>query len=538
MMDIHPTDIAISVFTAGMAVTASFVAGGESCKHEKPAPIWRPLAFFATTVAVIAIAALWLGTPHDPWNAARLTPIVALQGGTALYQPLDQGPVLSTVVGPMAFIFYWPICLLLPSSPTPLILAAGALNLFSFAVLLFSLLTRFRVSQREKLLAALVAVHLALSFASLRYSLFSIHADAPALILGATGCGLLILSDGPIGWGRAITATTLLAVAVWSKQTSAPLYATALLVALNRDGMRGFLRMGAACLGSGALVSASLILSCGFEELRSNMLTVPLRHPWMQMSLTTGEIFKSVLAVGTAAKIKVVAAECLHLVRTNWPLFAALLAAFALGLARAPLKTLFRSRWASFGLTAILLFPTAALGRTKVGGEINHESFVILFLIAAFVCWLLEAEFPVGTRPVVIVCVLTPLALSNAPRLMEYPGWRSANDNQNEAAYRYDKSQPGRIYFPWNPLTSVLNDGKVYHFDYGVFDRDLGGAEVSRQHILAGLPSPRPLIASYVAHHDYILRKHFPDYVRRKADPDLPDWQIYGPPPHESDRSR
>lgn len=534
-MDIHPADTAIILLATGAGVLAAITAKGNPVIPEKPGPFWRPLIFLATITAAFAITALWLVTPHDPWNAARLTPIVALNGGTALYQPLDQGPVLSTVVGPVAFLFYSPVCTLLPSTPTPLILTASGLNLLSFAVLMLGLLAHFGASRREKVLVALVLVHLALYFASLRYSLFSIHADAPALILGAAGCGILILSDGPIGWARATTAATMLAGAVWAKQTSAPLYVAALVLALNRGGIGGLLLMVAACLGCGAVVSALLILLCGFEELWTNMLMVPLRHPWMQMSLTTGEIYKTVQALGTAAKIKVVIAECLHLVRANWPIFSALLAAFVLGLRVTPLRTLLRAKWVGFSLTALLLFPTAALGRTKVGGEINHESFVILFLIVAFVSWLLEAEFIKGARSIVVACLLAPLALCNAPRLVEYPGWQSAHENQNEAAYRYEKKYPGKMYFPWNPLTSVLNHGKVYHFDYGVFDRDIGGAEVSRRHILQGLPSHQPPIASYLAHHDYILRKHFPNYVLLKSDPDLPNWRIYGPPPDETD---
>ena len=155
----------------------------------------------------------------------------------------------------------------------------------------------------------------------------------------------------------------------------------------------------------------------------------------------------------------------------------------------------------------------------------------VLFLVAALLCWLASIAQEQG-RPLPgrIAAVLAVLVMINAPRALEYPGWSAAWDNHNEAAYRYDVRHPGQIYFPWNPLTSLLAEGKLYHFDYGVFDRNLGGAHVSAEHIAQHLPSPRPPIASFIAHHDYILRTYFPDYVSRAASPELFGWKLYGPP--------
>jgi hypothetical protein len=132
--------------------------------------------------------------------------------------------------------------------------------------------------------------------------------------------------------------------------------------------------------------------------------------------------------------------------------------------------------------------------------------------------------------------VLFVLMAVNAPRVFKYPGWRRAWDNENEIAYRYDVQHPGQVYFPWNPLTSLLAEHKLYHFDYGVFDRYLGGAIVTPAHLAQNLPSPRPLIAILPQHGVTILRTYFPDYVPRPPIADLPNWKIYGAPdysPHE-----
>ena len=222
----------------------------------------------------------------------------------------------------------------------------------------------------------------------------------------------------------------------------------------------------------------------------------------------------------------------LHIVRESWAFFAVLLVALVDALLmNRPGRRWPRRAWAAWFLLAVCLLPTASIGRTKVGGEVNHESFVVFYLAAAVVCWLVSLTLDRGRAfPARLAGALAVLVAVNSPRVLDYPGWRAAWDNQNEAAYRYDVRHPGEVYFPWNPLTSLLAEGKLYHFDYGVFDRNLGGARVSAGQVGEFLPSRRPVIASFIAHHDYLLLEYFPDYRARPTVRELPDWKIFGPP--------
>lgn len=487
------------------------------------------IAGLAAATASVAAAALWLDQTGDPWNAARLAPSLALDSGYALYQPLETGPVLSTVVGPVAFLAYWPVGFL-RASPTALILAASALNLLVFALVASSLLRRIAVDPATRLFAGIVALQLALLFPSLRYSLFCIHADAPALALATVGI-LVVLSPSALTWRGAALAALCFALATWAKQSLAPIFPAAALLVAMRDGRRAAGRLLGACALVGSVVSLAFVLWFGFENLRFNMFAVPARHPWLQMSLATGEIYSGLEAIGAAARLKVLLAAMLHIVRSAWPLFA--LFAFLLGerlLRRAPGETRWpRTPWAAFALVAVALLPTAATGRVKLGGAVNHESFSIFFLVLATVAWLADHSASL-TRLARLGAVSAVLLLVVGPRVVDYRGWRAAHENQNEAAYCYELAHPGRVYFPWNPLTSILAQHRVYHFDYGVYDRNLGQALVTPAHIALALPSPRPVIASYRAHHDHILRKYFPDYVLLPADPELPGWKLYGPP--------
>jgi hypothetical protein len=487
------------------------------------------VAGLAATVAVLASATLWLQQAGDPWNNARLTPAVALHYGFQLYYPLHEGPVLSTVVGPVAFLAYWPIGFL-RGSPTTLILAACALNLVITCLLLVALVRRLATGPALRWLVALVGVMLAVFYPALRYSLFSIHADAPALLLGGIGAGIVIFARDGLSWTRCFAAALCLALAVWAKQSLAPIFLAVALVAALHHGMAAALRFLAASVVSGATVSAVFVGWFGFSNLRDNMFAVPARHPWHQMNLATGEIFNGLNPVGVVAHLKVLLAAALVIVRESWALLAVLLAALAEhALGSRPGRRWPRRAWAAWFLIACGLMPTAAVGRIKVGGEVNHESFAIFFLVAAFLCWLASVAFERGRPlPVRAAAVLLVLTVVTAPRVLEYPGWRNTWENQNESAYRYDLRHPGEIYFPWNPLTSLFAEGKLYHFDYGVFDRNLGGARVSPEHVRAFLPAPRPVIASFIAHHDYLLHEYFPDYRERPALGELTGWKIYG----------
>lgn len=526
----HFADFLIFTFACGLgAVAMATLLRAKRNGSESPVP----LALFtavAVALTMIAIATRWLEQTGDPWNNARLTPAVALHYGFKLYYPLHDGPVLSTVVGPVAFLAYWPVGFL-TGSPTTLILVASALNLLAGAVLLGALVRQVAQDWALRWLAALIAVQFFIYFPSLRYSLFCIHADAPALLLGALGAGLVIYSPNELSWRRAALAALSLALAVWAKQSLAPIFLAVLVVAALRAGTQAAVRFAAASAAIGCMVSGAFVWWLGYSNLRDNMFAVPAAHPWHQMSLATGEIFPGLNANGRLAHLKVLAAGGLQILRATWPLFATLLV--ALVDARRDGQTgrrWARPAWTGWLLVAVVLVPTAAIGRTKVGGEVNHESFVVLYLVTAAVCWMASFGVTEGRAvPGRLVAVLAVLLAINVPRALEYPGWRAAWANQNEAAFRYDRQHPGEIYFPWNPLTSLLAEGKLYHFDYGVFDRNLGGAVVSGEHIARYLPPGRPKIASYLAHHDYILRTYYSNYTAGRPEPDLAGWKIFEP---------
>jgi hypothetical protein len=534
----------VDALLAALALVAGGLAARATWRATGIPSIWRSvitlIAALGAIVGVLAVAALWLDQPDDPWNACRVAPVVAARLGFKLYQPLETGPVLSTVVGPVAFLAYWPLGWL-RSSPTGLILAGSAANLLAFALLGRALLRRIPAAPGARALAGITALQLVLLSPALRYSIFCIHADAPSLALGTFGVVILVGATPKLTWLRAAGAALCFTLAVWAKQSLAPIFAAAVLALALRDGWRPAARFVVVSGVVGSLISAALVAWLGFATLRLNMLDVPAHHPWLQMSLTSGQIYPALSAIGALARAKVLLAAVLNIVRSAWPLYALFIALLArhATVRSMPGRWWPRTAWGLLFLVSVVLLPTAALGRVKLGGEVNHESFSLLFLVLAFVCWLAERAPPVPTDPatadrlqlVGAAGVVAVLLLLTIPRILDYRGWTDACLNQNEIAFRYDRAHPGRVYFPWNPLTSLLAEGRAFHADYAVFDRNLGGARVTPDHLTRGMPASRPLIASFIAHHDYILHTYFPDYVLRPADPELPGWKIYGPPP-------
>ena len=129
---------------------------------------------------------------------------------------------------------------------------------------------------------------------------------------------------------------------------------------------------------------------------------------------------------------------------------------------------------------------------------------------------------------------------------------RDVDNNQQEIAYRRSKAHPGVVYFPWQPLSTLLGEGRLYHFEWGAYDHYVAKNRnrvpvPSRQQIIAHIPDSSKLqfIAYGPLHQEefsvlgYPLEGRprgteqvnsyiwFPDARRRVAVTELPDFVVY-----------
>jgi len=83
-------------------------------------------------------------------------------------------------------------------------------------------------------------------------------------------------------------------------------------------------------------------------------------------------------------------------------------------------------------------------------------------------------------------------------------------------------------YFPCNPMTSLLTEGKLYDLDPALYDREIAGYTLTPQQLQSGLPHSLILVALPPGERiqSQALQGLFANFGRI-TDPELPGWTIY-----------
>jgi hypothetical protein len=408
-------------------------------------------------------------------------PAVALARGFPVYAGPTSGPIIDFMYGPVAAVAFLPAAL--AATPSGALAIAAVLNVAWFFVPMVWLHHR-AAGRLDVGLAALVLFALVvLRDPGLTFSALTIHADAPALGLGAVACVLAAGGAGP----AAIALAT--ALALWTKQTMAPLAVALLIHAWAREGRRGALRLvawlGVFGLGIGVLAC----LAFGPTALVFNMVTLPGRMPWYG-DATTSRWATALFVAGLV-------------VRLTW-----LPALVTIGLVlRQRRHASTRSDLVLLAGAALALAPAAIAGGAKVGGYLNTFSVTSYFLVAAATAGLAAAVRDgdrVARALLVAGLVGYGLVLGTGPAGVRslgasVVGLRAWTDNPHERAFRAARAHPGEIDFPWNPLAVVLAENRLDNNEIGAWNRDLAGVPID----------------------DALWRRHLPPRLR---------WMAFRPP--------
>jgi hypothetical protein len=130
----------------------------------------------------------------------------------------------------------------------------------------------------------------------------------------------------------------------------------------------------------------------------------------------------------------------------------------------------------------------------------------------------------------VLNLVLTLLIAQEIALAFAKPGptWQE----QQQAAVRYIEGHKGEVYFPWNPLEHLVVEGRLYHYEYGVFDRILAGYPLSDDHFLEEIP-PHTRLVCYPPRTtvgDQVTLKYLKEFRERVHLDELPQWECYRRP--------
>lgn len=490
---------------------------GLAWRERRRIPAWGWRDWLVAALLAAALGTVWqvavtavVGTLALDWNGSRLAPTFALVYGYPLYAPPDSGPILNHVYGPVAALAFLPAAVF--HTPTPAILAAGALQVtFVFGALLgFAWIVgrHLGADGRLALAAGLAACLLMTRYPGPAYWLTMVHADGPSLAFGLLACALLVArDDAPPSRAALLGSALAAALAVWSKQTAAPLPAALVLAVWLAHGRALALRYLVALLACGAALALIFFAWFGPRPMLFNMFQLVSTHPWYRpgvtgLAITTGLLLASIGELLAAGAL---------LLALAWTTRAA-----APGRWRA---------WLAPLLAIPLLLPTGALGANKVGGEANafQSVYYLLALLAALLVDL-GARRRAARLLAWTACALAIAAAWHAGRVLPPQPRAPLWENRQQQAYEFARRHPGEAYFPWAPLASLLAEGRLYHFEYGMIDRYLGGYEPRPEHLRAHLP---PRLRWLAAHTRVWTFNHFfQDYTEAVTLPELPGWVV------------
>lgn len=187
------------------------------------------------------------------------------------------------------------------------------------------------------------------------------------------------------------------------------------------------------------------------------------------------------------------------------------------------------------------MIPTSLLGRVKVGGDVNAFSFSLYFLLITtfLICRTLTeiSSLPISNNPPkrikvreLVACTLLFLLL-----VTSIPNFNSSRNlfqqvlglanNRKQLEFEYLDRHPSTIYFPWNPLAELISDGKLYHFSYGLYDRELAGFPISQKHFESYIP--KNLKGVGVSSEDYTKQNYLKEYSKQITVPEIEDFLIF-----------
>jgi hypothetical protein len=451
-----------------------------------------------------------------------------------LYYPHGVGPATDFIHGPVSAIVRRPAAW--ASTPTGAILIADAINaaLFYLPVVLF--VAALGGSWPLKGIALAVFWGFSLNTGSLLYSAFQVHADAPAVgfALLACLCAMRIPAGRqawlPVGFG-ALCAV----LSAGSKQNLAPILVILPAYVLIRQGWR----RAAALAGFELLIGGQLLNlaldTFGSEALRFQMFTLPSRHPWHFQEY------------GSIPALLAISGYLIQDLALPAGVFCFLLL-FASSRPKAGGPGLRawvgEHAWFLPLLIAVLLVPSSLIGRAKEGGAVNALTPTTYFLVVALSAWIAEyrprkgetwTDFPGrlvlgGTS---LLCLsLAILGLNPWPKLIDnYRELADLGHNPQQVAYEFSQKHPNAAYFPCNPLSTLMSDGKYYHFEYGVGDYYLAGDMLPAEQIRAHLPADMAYLIYPPKRQSEAMRGLLGNFSVRIESPELPPgWIVYTRP--------
>ena len=499
----------------------------------------------ATLMICFGVALDRAGTNLDfNWSPVRLAPAFAIRYGETVYPGLNEGPVGGHIYGPRAALVYLPATI--GDSPSAALRLGGLIASTIFFLPMLVYLTMAAGGSKRGFIWVgwgwVLFFLLVLRSDALSYNAFLIHAEAPALGFAVAACAVLVARVNGASWQLPLAAV-LAIVAVFSKQTLVPLMVALPLYLWWRDGLTVALRFCGWLVGA-LLVTGILFASWfGVENLWLNQIVIPSKHPWLRSLRDTmqpwiydhdrGAQLAVLLEAAQGLLHRCVKALVIMVVLVVWKIWAG--RGNACGWV-SRIKSGMRQPWGLTLWVALWLIPTSLLGRVKAGGDNNAYGPATCFACLSAACWLILAGRDWYARRGAYDCrrlkrFISPV-LVGAQLLAAWlvvtsvMNYQARGNGAMDWAVSYAREHPGQVYFPWNPLLTLMAEHRAYHFAYGVYDRELAGMPVTPEHFRAGLPADVTEVLYSTQDERRLLGAYLTNFTDEVQLPELPGWVI------------
>lgn len=489
-----------------------------------------------TIALAMLLASIPAATRHG-LSACRLAPAASWLMGYKLYYPISEGPIVIQMYGPLSAIVYLP-AVAFSWRPTTAILLGTLINCLLYAVPAIWFLRQTMRKQPPWILLASAALFLLFSCRQfvLVEAATRVTIDSPGIAFAVLAMGCLINTKSG-AFNRGLLCGTLVALSIWTKLTFVALLLPLAAYVLLTRSLRDSLRLGAGMVIAISAISGGLVLWFGPELIFQNAV-LPMGQPWKWPNLSRADAYVRALNwmwryAAPSYVLFVLCTALLFLHRQHWPRLRQLKVWAG------------ENPWLLPILASISLFLVATLAYVKAGGSWNNavpgSYLALLAAITALgqACGSVaaEAEKRSNTLP-----IQTRIARTGLFVLVIYSGWiNSATiswfrggvdtwvhlfENENEAAYLYAKAHPGAVYFPNHPLSTLLAEGKLYHFTSGLYEVELAGRRVSDEQLRSALPAQMSEIYYSARGRLPEILERLPEFKQTSENPQMPGWVI------------
>jgi len=482
--------------------------------------LWSIMPVLWCLFAIEVLAGI-LKAPTFIWNEIRLSRSLALFQGFHLYPGEHElGPIIGTLHPPIShFLFLSAVAI---HDPTTSIVAGSLLaSIVVFSALGFALVRHAPpISGRWAITAGsfLFCGFLIVESEGTYNAAFSIHTDAAALAFATIACTFASSRNRMTTASLWMTAAAC-ALAIASKQTIAPVVlAVSLYIAITEGGKR-FARFLLACAVTGGSLLAFLLSILPARAFLFNTLVLAAHRP---LKPDYRQILAGAYRMGR-----------LEALPALLPLLFLAIWSWMRARPRREIRLFFAANpWIVFLMASAGIIPVSMKAIVTVGADVNHLGFVLyfLFVAAALAIQQYSTDANRAARLSSRIFLTTGILVSVAPgMILTVPAsLRNLKTNASQTAHTYNLRHPGVAYFPYNPMTSLLTDGKLYDLDLALYDREIAGYPLTPQQLQSGLPRSFILVALPPGEgiQSKALQGLFADFVRI-TDPELPGWTIY-----------